>query len=407
MNGQTIKLAELCVKAENSLRSLGYKEGTINHCKTAWRGFLEYSLQRGQEFFDDELATSYLKEKYNYPDLAQATHSSFVNGKASSIRKLSDLYHFGYFLGKPQKALVYITPAFIPSVSAYMDYCRKRNLVDDTLFRRKKKLNAYFEYLHSIGITRPEDITAESIHSYLITLTGLSQKTGAGIVLLLRQFFDAMYLSGIINVELFKHVPTMKLVRQDKIPETWTDDAIERLLAVVDRGNPIGKRDYAVLLIVIRLGLRDSDVRNLKFENIIWSKNRIEFVQSKTTEFISLPLGRDIGEAIIDYLKNGRPGSESPFIFIKHTAPYSGIQKAGNIVTKYRRLAGIPSEEGIPHGIHSLRHSLANQLLAQDVPLTIISGILGHATVNSSKEYLHLDIDHLRQCALEVGDING
>lgn len=406
MNGETIKLAELCVKAENLLWSLGYKKSTIIHCKTAWREFLEYSLQRGQEYYDDELATSYLKEKYNYPDLTQAAHSPRVNGRASSIRKLSDLYHFGYFLGKPQKDLVYITPAFTPGVLAYMDYCRKRNLVEDTLFRRKKKLNSYFEYLHSVGITRPEDITIESIHNYLITLTGLSQKTGAGIVLLLRQFFDAIYFAGIINVKLSEHVPTMKLIRQDKIPEIWTDDAIERLLAVVDRGNPLGKRDYAILLIVIRLGLRDSDVRNLRFENIIWSKNRIEFVQSKTTEFISLPLSRDIGEAIIDYLKNGRPCSESPFIFIKHTAPYSGIQKVGNIVTKYRRLAGIPSEEGIPHGIHSLRHSLANRLLAQNVPLAIISGILGHTTVNASKEYLHLDIDHLRQCALEVGDIN-
>ena len=165
MNGETIKLAELCVKAENLLWSLGYKKSTIIHCKTAWREFLEYSLQCGQEYYDDELATSYLKEKYNYPDLTQAAHSPRVNGRASSIRKLSDLYHFGYFLGKPQRDLVYITPAFTPGVLAYMDYCRKRNLVEDTLFRRKKKLNSYFEYLHSIGITRPEDITIESIHT--------------------------------------------------------------------------------------------------------------------------------------------------------------------------------------------------------------------------------------------------
>ena len=165
MNGETIKLAELCVKAENLLWSLGYKKSTIIHCKTAWREFLEYSLQRGQEYYDDELATSYLKEKYNYPDLTQSAHSPLVNGRASSIRKLSDLYHFGYFLGKPQRDLVYITPALTPGVLAYMDYCRKRNLVEDTLFRRKKKLNSYFEYLHSVGITRPEDITIESIHT--------------------------------------------------------------------------------------------------------------------------------------------------------------------------------------------------------------------------------------------------
>ena len=88
MNGETIKLAELCVKAENLLWSLGYKKSTIIHCKTAWREFLVYSLQRGQEYYDDELATSYLKEKYNYPDLTQAALSPRVKGRASSFRKL-------------------------------------------------------------------------------------------------------------------------------------------------------------------------------------------------------------------------------------------------------------------------------------------------------------------------------
>ena len=213
-------------------------------------------------------------------------------GLGNTLHRLERIFNLTQFNAQTPDFYLEVVPAYIDDISILAPVGEvaglvkvsftKGNLVDDTLFRRKKKLNAYFEYLHSIGITRPEDITAESIHNYLITLTGLSQKTGAGIVLLLRQFFDAMYLSGIINIELSKHVPTMKLVRQDKIPETWTDDAIERLLAVVDRGNPIGKRDYAVLLIVIRLGLRDSDVRNLKFENIIWSSCYANFFITTT-----------------------------------------------------------------------------------------------------------------------------
>lgn len=186
----------------------------------------------------------------------------------------------------------------------------------------------------------------------------------------------------------------------------WNEDNIEKLLGQIDRDSPIGKRDYALLLIVIHLGVRDGDVRELKFENINWQSNRIEFIQSKTSQFQSLPLLPEIGNAIIDYLKNGRPASESPNIFIKHTAPYDGIKKAGNIVTKYLRRADIPIEGDRQHGIHSLRHSLANRLLFQGVPLDIISGILGHITVNSAKEYMHLDINNLRRCALEVGDIN-
>jgi len=144
------------------------------------------------------------------------------------------------------------------------------------------------------------------------------------------------------------------------------------------------------------------NIKNLKLTDLYWDKNIIEFTQLKTTQKITLPLLPEIGWAIIDYLKSGRPTTDCPYVFVIHKAPYSQVQKVGNIVARYQRESGIKVKSGNQHGIHSLRHTLASRLLEQHVDLELISGILGHVDVNSAKVYLHTDIDGLRQCALSL-----
>jgi len=406
LNHSPVPLSDLICQAERMMRKLNYSDECIRRNITTWHQFIKYSEYSNVLVFDESIAASFLKERYNYPNLAVKRHSSFINSKANAIRRLSDLQQHGRFLAREKKKLMFITPEFKPSVNVFMDYCKKRNLVEDTLYKRQKKLNCFFEHMLLMGIQRPEDFTSQAISEYMITLTGYSRQTANEIASILRQYFKSLYLNNLINKDLSESIPKIHYPTQDKIPVVWDESNIEKLLQQVDRNSPIGKRDYALLLIVIHLGLRDGDVRELKFENIKWNANIIEFIQSKTSQSLSLPLLPEIGNAIIDYLKNGRPDSDSTNIFIKHTAPYDAMKKAGNVVTKYLRLAHIPVECDRQHGIHSLRHSLANRLLSQNVSLDIISGILGHATINSSKEYMHLDIDNLRRCALEVGEIN-
>jgi len=400
---QNLTLQELIALAEANVRKLNYAPDGLRKMQTTWRQFEKYSNSHGRDTFDDELAASFLKERYNYPDPFVIRHSSHVNGKANALRKLSDLQMHGRFLSRFKKQLLYITPEFRPSVDVFVAYCRKKNIVEDSIRRHQKKLNDFFEHLLLHGISRPEQITAAAISEYVTSLAGYAMKTAEGIIFVLRHYFRAIFYAEILSEDLSDAVPKLHFPKPDKIPAVWDSKNVEMLLSAVDRGSPIGKRDYAILQIVISLGLRDGDVRELKFENMKWSANRIEFVQSKTSQTQSLPILPEVGNAIIDYLKNGRPASDSPFLFIKHTAPYDGIQKAGNIVTKYLRLAKIPIPSDRRHGVHSLRHSLANRLLAQEVPLNLIAGILGHTTMNSTKAYMHLDIQNLRRCALEVG----
>jgi site-specific recombinase XerD len=176
-------------------------------------------------------------------------------------------------------------------------------------------------------------------------------------------FFKSLYFSGQRKDDLSKSVPTLYYPKQDRIPSVWSANDIEQLLSVIDRGNPKGKRDYALIFLVTQLGLRTSDVLNLKLENINWSESRIEFV-------------------------------------LKHIQPFDRMKNGHYLITQYLVKAGIPLKTAKHHGLHSLRHTLASRLLEQDVPLEIISSILGHTTVESTKPYLHIDIENLRKCAL-------
>jgi integrase len=157
------------------------------------------------------------------------------------------------------------------------------------------------------------------------------------------------------------------------------------------------------MLLIARLGLRSSDVVNLRFENINWEENRISFTQQKTGRPLVLPLLEDVGLAIIDYLKFGRPKCDFQHIFTRHRPPISPFTSSGmyGLVSRCISRAGLLTDEK-KRGPHALRHSLASRLLEENVPLPIISEILGHANSHTTAAYLSIDIDKLRQCALEV-----
>lgn len=179
---------------------------------------------------------------------------------------------------------------------------------------------------------------------------------------------------------------------------------MEKLLQAIDRGNPSGQRDYAIILLAARLGIRTLDIKRLQLADLDWAKSRIELRSSKTGELVYLPLLPDIGWAIIEYLKNGRPKVDSPYVFLRHLAPlepFSDEDRLNQIIAKYMRIARIPISPHKKRGMHSLRHTLASRLLAEHTPLPIISDILGHASTESTATYLKVDVDQLRQCALD------
>jgi site-specific recombinase XerD len=136
-----------------------------------------------------------------------------------------------------------------------------------------------------------------------------------------------------------------------------------------------------------------------------WEHSAIRLTQVKTKEPLTLPLLSDVGWALIDYIKNGRPVSDSPHIFLRERAPFESLQNFDNILVKYLRRAKISTDYIRHHGLHALRHGLATTLLEQDTPLHAIQDILGHVNMETTQEYTAVNVRELRNCALEVPSI--
>lgn len=141
----------------------------------------------------------------------------------------------------------------------------------------------------------------------------------------LRGFLKYLFDNGIFDRNLTYLVPKSSYKKEARLPTTYTKEEVNHLFASVDRGNPKGKRDFTMILLAARLGLRASDICGLKFENIHWETNTIRLIQKKTKEIIDLPILTEIGNAIIDYLKYGRPNSELPYLFLRTGQPYDKL----------------------------------------------------------------------------------
>jgi integrase/recombinase XerD len=158
----------------------------------------------------------------------------------------------------------------------------------------------------------------------------------------------------------------------------------------------------------VRLGLRVSDIRRMKLSNLNWSRKTITFTMQKTRQPLELPLLDDIGWAVIDYLKNGRPKTTSDRLFIRHRAPFDAFGENESFqkeLHRYMQAAGIEAPIGVHCGMHSLRSTLAKNMLEAKAPLPVISEALGHQNINTTSIYLKIDIEGLRKCTLDPEEV--
>ena len=207
-------------------------------------------------------------------------------------------------------------------------------------------------------------------------------------------------------MDLAAFIPKDNYKKQPKLPSAYTSEEIKKIVSSVDRSTTTGKRNYSIILLATMLGLRASDIANLKFENILWEDNAIRLIQHKTNKELELPLLPEIGNAIIEYLRYGRPKSQSSYIFLLARSPYTHINQPviSQIAKKYFLKANV-NIKNKHHGAHALRHSLATLLLEEQVKLPVISEVLGHENTESTSYYLRIDIQSLKKCSLDISPV--
>ncbi|MQA17611.1 MAG: integrase, partial [Pseudonocardiaceae bacterium] len=157
--------------------------------------------------------------------------------------------------------------------------------------------------------------------AFVATLAGYQAKTVEHKLCAVRSLLRFAAGAGLVDAAVLETVPAAKSTRQARIPSVWDPADVTKILAAIDRGNPCGKRDYAMILLITRLGLRGIDVKRLEFADLDWPGNRLSVVQAKTGRRVVLPLLKDVGWAVIDYIRHGRPACDCPQVFVRHTAP--------------------------------------------------------------------------------------
>jgi site-specific recombinase XerD len=263
------------------------------------------------------------------------------------------------------------------------------------------------DYLVSQTVLNCSEINLTLINDYIKTLTGYTYKTVEQNICSLRAFFKFLFETRKIHTDFSTKTPMIQARKQTRIPSVWTNDELKKLITAIDRGNPKGKRDYAIILLACCLGIRCTDIKALKLENFHWAEKKLVFTQSKTRTTLSLPLTPEVGWAVIDYLKYGRPKIDSPYIFVKHMAPYGSFSESDHLnqmIKRYMDLAHLPTLKK-RRGMHSLRHTMASVLLESNTPLCVISDILGHVDTDSTAVYLKVDIKKLKECPLDFIEV--
>ena len=215
----------------------------------------------------------------------------------------------------------------------------------------------------------------------------------------LRSFLRYARYRGEVTLDLAAAVPIVANWSMTSIPRAISADHVRQLLASIDRRTPIGRRDYAVLLLLARLGLRSSEVAFLELDDIDWKAGRL-IVRGKGAQRLELPLPADVGKAIVAYLRRGRPASTSRRVFLRAKAPirgFLGVGGVGSIVLHSLKRAGIDAPTT---GAHQFRHGLACEMLRHGASLGEIGQLLGHRHPQTTTIYAKVDLQALRTLAL-------
>lgn len=403
-------MEQLSVELLQYLAERGNTTIARNNYRYILNPMTEYCKQNNNGYYSKECIERFLADHYGLQVERFETlrsHESHYHSKLRRIcRMLEDLNQNRIPASRyPTSGIQLQTEAFVDILEKYRNHYQNYGYSPSSVNNYLQTARTFLEYCVEKEILHFSDMNREIVNGYILTLSGYKKSTIKNRLGGLRQFLKYLYTEEYATEDLSIDTVKLHVRSQIRIPSVWQREEVIKLLSVVDRGNPSGKRDYAMLLAVARLGIRVGDLCNLKFENIDWRNNKICFVQNKTHNPVTLPLLKDVGWAFIDYIKNGRPNVDTPHIFVTHVAPFKAFEQGNHhskMIRKYMNFAHISGATTHKCGMHSLRHTLATTMLENHEDYHNITAILGHSSEDSASVYLKTSTELLRGCALEI-----
>lgn len=300
----------------------------------------------------------------------------------------------------------HVVQPFADVVPGFFDYLvDERGLRPASVRHYRHHLRSFEAYLSGVGVRSLNEVGSPVLSGFMVerSRAGLAKSTvrdTAGVVRVLLRY---AHREGVIATDLSEVVEWPQLYRLSSIPRSISWEEVNRVLAAVDRRTAAGRRDYAILLLLVTYGLRGREVAALKLDDIDWKRERLAVPERKAGHSTAFPLSAVVGEALVDYLRHGRPESPDRHVFFRATAPRRPIGSAAVscVARTYILKAGVE----VPRpGSHTLRHSAVQRLVDADFDLKTIGDFVGHRSARSTEVYAKVAVESLREVALGDGE---
>jgi integrase/recombinase XerD len=418
LNAEVIVVGEADVRAAAgsvlaALREAARSEETVRRYQPVLDRFADFLAGRGLDTASDQVCVDFIANQTG--TRLGALLEPVRDRDVQAVRRPVVLMA-GALAGRPVVIDESVIPArdncparFRRLRDDYVASCRARGNAGATVATKDQAASQFLSYLDVMGLDDLAALGVRDLSGFLLRQRGLRGKTIAGRRSVLADFLAFLSAAGRTPQNLASRLPPHRHLRHESEPHLWTAEEIRRVLAVIDRQSAAGKRDHAMILMTARLGLRVSDLRQLALGDLDWRAKALTIIQHKTGRPLSLPLLDDVGWAIIDYVRHGRPETACPKVFVKHRHPFGTFGSSSSVagrLSHYAARAGIEFPPGQAHGMHSLRGALAVAMIGNGTPVPVVSAVLGHASSDTAQAYyLRFDTGRLRCCALDVEDV--
>lgn len=384
----------------------GYSPRNVSHRVPLLRHFGEFARARGATSWEqlpahlEPFVANWVRERCRQGMTEQA-RKKVASDARNAPQQMLRLVVPG-FTGRPRAR--WAREPFEGRVGAFFGYLRdERGLRDSTLLHYKNHLGPFEMYLDRLQLRDLRDLTpvilggfiAESSH---LGRTGLRDRCGV-----LRVFLRYLRRERFVPKDLSPSVASPRTYRLSGLPRSISWDDVRRMLEGVERRSVAGKRDYAILLLLITYGLRGREVAALKLDHLDWERDRIVVPERKAGHCTAYPLSPTVGAALVEYLQHGRPKTPDRHVFLRVLAPVAplGCGAVSSRAAYYLHKAGIKAPR---LGSHTLRHTCAQRLVDSDFPFKVIGDYMGHRSAESTVIYTKVATECLRHVALGDGE---
>lgn len=287
----------------------------------------------------------------------------------------------------------------------FMDYknsLEKTQLSEETIYSLTQHMKYFLSYLEKENI---ENITKDDILKYSKSIKYNNLITLKNTYFVLRKCLIFLYENKYVKTDFSIYIPSIHVMNNSTIPTAWDIDTMNKLLSNVDACTYTSKRTCLALVLAMTYGLRVSDIKKMRFSDLDWDNRQIKVIQKKSKKEIIFPMTKLFISTLIDYIENERPKSKYDTIIVGRHG-----ELLSNSNHFYRQMQLIFKKSNIDYknkkiGIHSMRHSLASELLKENIPLPIISSILGHSNTSVTTMYLKIDKTRLIKCCLSLKEV--